>query len=90
MQARYPIALELSYSVLELHRRGEAGTGLTIDISSSALRFLAASPLTVGVRVEVAMNWPSRLNGEIPLQLVATSRYWTGHSDLRRGDGNGY
>ena len=29
MHNRYPIALELSYSVLDLHRQGETGTGLT-------------------------------------------------------------
>ncbi len=72
MQTRYAIALDLSYAGLDLHWQDETGTGQTIDISSSALRFRAARPLAVGVRVEVAIDWPPRLHGTIPLQLVVT------------------
>ena len=69
MQTRYAIALDLSYAGLDLHWQDETGTGQTIDISSSALRFRAARPLAVGVREEVAIDWPPRLHGTIPLQL---------------------
>ena len=69
VQTRYAIALDLSYAGLDLHWQDETGTGQTIDISSSALRFRAARPLAVGVRVEVAIDWPPRLHGTIPLQL---------------------
>jgi hypothetical protein len=71
-RARYALALELSYAVLDLIRHGETGTGMTIDISSSALRFMAARPLTVGRQLEVSVRWPLLLHGAIPLQLVAT------------------
>ena len=70
MQARYAIALELSYSVLDLDRQSEAGTGQTVDISSSALRFRAEHPPAVGLQLEVAINWPRLLHGITPLQLV--------------------
>jgi PilZ domain len=69
---RYPLALEMSYTVLNGMRRGEKGASQTLDLSSAALRFIAADPLALGIRVEVAINWPSLLDGCIPLQLVAT------------------
>jgi hypothetical protein len=64
--------LDLSYSLLDLDRHGETGTGQTVDISSSALRFLAERPLAIGLQVEVAISWPPRLHGNTPLQLVVT------------------
>lgn len=72
-QARYPLAIEISYAVLGDTRRGETRTGHTIDLNSSSLRFRAAEPLGVGATVEIAINWPSLAKGCIPMQLVATA-----------------
>ena len=72
MRARYPLALEMSYSVLNGTQRRETRASQTIDISSSSVRFTAAELLARGTRVEVAINWPRLLNDSIPLQLIAT------------------
>ena len=72
LHTRYPLAIEISYSVVDGARMGETGASKTIDLSSSALRFIAAKRLDVGTRLEVAFNWPIPLAGAIPLQLVCT------------------
>ena len=69
---RYTLSLEISYSVLDGTRAGDTGYSETIDLSSSAVRFMAAAPLPPGTPVEVAINWPVCLDGHIPLQLIAT------------------
>jgi len=46
------------------------GSGRTIDISSSGLKFAADRPLLVGQRIEVYIDWPVMLDGGVRLQLV--------------------
>jgi hypothetical protein len=70
--ARFNLALEMSYSVLEGGRRGETSASRTIDLSSSGLRFASPQPLPVGLRLQVAIDWPVRLDGRTALQLIAT------------------
>ena len=72
MHTRYPLALEMSYAVLDGAGPGPRGASRTLDLSSAALRFIATDPLTLGIRVEVAINWPVLLDGSVPLQLIAT------------------
>jgi PilZ domain len=71
MHTRYPLALEMSYSVLDGARMGERRASQTIDLSSSGVRFIAADPLALRTRVEIAINWPTLLEGRIALQLIA-------------------
>ena len=70
--ARFNLALEMSYSALDGGRRGETSASRTIDLSSSGLRFASLQPLPVGLRLQVAIDWPVRLDGRIALQLIAT------------------
>jgi hypothetical protein len=70
--ARFNLALEMSYSVLDGGRRGETSASQTIDLSSSGLRFASVEPLPVGLRLQVAIDWPVRLDGRTALQLIAT------------------
>jgi PilZ domain-containing protein len=67
--ARFPLALEMTYFVVDGARRGEKGISQTIDVSSSGLRFLTAYALPVGAQVDVVINWPISLDGHVPLQL---------------------
>jgi hypothetical protein len=46
------------------------GTGRTIDLSSSGLRFIADRPLVVGQRIAVYVDWPVLLHGTINIQLA--------------------
>ena len=72
LKSRYNLALELSYCVIGGSRCGEAGRGRTLDVSSAALRFAAERPLTAGGWMEIVVEWPTLLDGRIPLQLIAT------------------
>ena len=69
---RFPLALDVRYSVL--HRNGpiETGCGQLIDVSSSGLRFTAQAPVERGVKLDVAINWPVLLDGRIQLQLTVS------------------
>jgi hypothetical protein len=69
---RFKLDLEMSYSVLDGGRRGETGASRTIDLSSSGLRFEALQHLPVGLRLQIAIDWPVRLDGRVALQLIAT------------------
>ena len=70
LHARYPLDLEMSYLVLEGAHQGERFVTRTINMSSAGLRFVTTRPLHVGQRLEIAINWPPRLHGAVPLQLV--------------------
>jgi hypothetical protein len=72
VKTRYNLALEVSYCVLGGARSGEAGTGRTVDVSSAALRFAAERPLANGLGMEIVVDWPTLLDGRVPLKLIAT------------------
>jgi len=61
----------MSYSLLEGAGSGQTHASQTIDLSSSAVRFIAAEPLALGTRLQVAINWACSLDGGIALQLIA-------------------
>jgi hypothetical protein len=67
---RFPLALELRFTLDEGHEPTRVGTGRTIDVSSSGLRFTADRPLLIGHRILAYIDWPAVLNGDIKLQLV--------------------
>jgi hypothetical protein len=68
---RFPVSLDVRYRVagsgLDVN-----GSGRTIDMSSSGLKFTADRPLSVGQKVELSIDWPVRLDGQIQLQLVTS------------------
>jgi hypothetical protein len=51
-----------------------AGQGKTIDMSSSGILFAADAPLPLGNRIELAVDWPAKLNETCRLKLVASGR----------------
>ena len=69
--ARVPVNLPLRYTVLPRRRRLRTGEGRTLNVSSSGVCFIADGPLQPGNRIEVAMDWPQMLHGDVPLRLVA-------------------
>jgi hypothetical protein len=66
---RYPLSLEVRYASTG---RGpvEAGSGRTVDLSSSGLIFTSDRPLQVGRKLDVAVDWPVPLDGCVQLQLI--------------------
>jgi hypothetical protein len=71
---RYPIEREVRYKVLSKKDGDEAGTGTTINMSSSGVLFTTDHLLIPGKRLELAISWPAQLNGTCALKLVAKGR----------------
>lgn len=71
---RFPVREEVRYRVLQSKAVQYSGAGKTLDISSGGILFTTSEPLPAGRLVEISVNWPARLDGTCPLQLVATGR----------------
>jgi hypothetical protein len=69
---RFPLTLDVRYSVSYRRAPVETGSGQIIDLSSSGLRLAAQRPLEPGLTLDVAINWPVLLDGSVQLQLIAT------------------
>ena len=69
---RVPLNLELRYSVVGHRRSVETGSGRTIDMSSSGLSFTADRPLSIGQKLDLSIDWPVLLDGDVQLQLVVS------------------
>ena len=67
---RLPIAQDVRYKMLFGQRIAETGTGKTVNISSSGVWFTTDSVLTLGIPVELSMNWPVLLNESCPMKLM--------------------
>jgi hypothetical protein len=71
---RFPLQEELSYRVVNTKTERIAGTGRTLDMSSSGICFTTLEKLQIGRQVEVAVNWPALLDGNCALKFVAVGR----------------
>ena len=54
------------------------GKGWAVNMSSGGVLVASKNPFIVGTLVEMSIEWPSRLEGRIPLQLIATGRVLRG------------
>lgn len=71
---RFPIEREVRYKVLSKRSADEAGSGKTLNMSSSGVLFTAEHLLIPGKRIEVSISWPAQLNNKTNLKLVARGR----------------
>jgi c-di-GMP-binding flagellar brake protein YcgR len=69
---RYPLTLNVRYSVSRRRAPVEMCLGQLIDLSSSGLRFVGQGPLEPGLKLEIAINWPVLLDDHVQLQLIVT------------------
>ena len=69
---RFPLNLEVRYSVAGRRGPDEQGSGRTIDMSSSGLSFTADRPLSIGQKLDLSIDWPVLLDGDVQLQLVSS------------------
>jgi len=68
---RYRLTLGLRYVVHD--RRGfvrMTGSGQTVDVSTSGVRFTADTSLETGLRLKLFIDWPALLDGAVELQLT--------------------
>ena len=67
-----PIERDVRYTVMGGKKSiKQGGLGKTLNMSSGGVLFTIEYALLEKQRVEVAVNWPAKLNGEVALQLVA-------------------
>src|ERR1035437_233262 len=71
---RFPVREEVRYRVLHAKGLPASGVGKTLDIGSGGILFTTEERLPVGRLVEVAVNWPVRLDGACPLRFVAVGK----------------
>jgi hypothetical protein len=72
--SRFPIEREIRYKTLNQRTEVLAGSGKTLNISSSGVLFTTDHDLPVGTRLEVSISWPAQLNERCLLNLVARGR----------------
>jgi hypothetical protein len=78
LAVRYPLELGIRFRSLS-EKSSFSGVGLVVNASRRGVLVVSRDDITVGARVEMLLDWPFRLDGRIPLQLVAAGRV------LRRG-----
>jgi DNA-binding NarL/FixJ family response regulator len=72
--ARFPCKLAVSYQALEHPFLSGVATSETLNISSKGLLFPTDEPLQAGQLLQVSVDWPARLENQVPLKLVAEGR----------------
>jgi CheY-like chemotaxis protein len=72
--ARFDCHLAVSYQTLEKPFLSGEGSSETINISSKGVLFRADEALEPGQLIQVSVDWPARLENQIPLKLVAEGR----------------
>ncbi len=72
--ARFPCRLAVTYQALEHPFLSGVATSETLNISSKGLLFATAEPLQAGQLLQVSVDWPARLEDQVPLKLVAEGR----------------
>jgi hypothetical protein len=70
LKRRFAVEQDVRYKMLYGQRIAETGVGRTTNISSSGIWFSTSSPLTVGMPIEISMNWPVLLNDSCPMKLM--------------------
>ncbi len=70
---RFPLDLKIRYRTLG-RGRPLAGTGWVVNISSGGVLVVCQHELNTGTRLELNIDWPSLLDGHVPLQLVTLGR----------------
>jgi hypothetical protein len=81
LNRRYPIAAELEYRAVGNDGVTLEGIGQTINLSTGGVLFQSDQALRVGLRIELAINWPARLNDSLALNLCVSGR-------VSRSEGN--
>ena len=74
LTSRFPFREEVRYRVLNSRLNKIAGAGRTLNMGSGGILFTTEEKLPLGRSVEVAVDWPARLDGVCALQFVASGK----------------
>jgi hypothetical protein len=72
-KVRFPLELRVRYRSLA-RRCPAVGTGVVINMSRSGVLVSSEHAISEGARVELSIEWPSLLDGRVPLQVVTVGR----------------
>jgi hypothetical protein len=72
--SRFPVREEVKYKILHTQLLNTTGSGQTLNIGSGGILFTTEERLPIGRMVEIAVNWPARLDGTCALKFVAVGR----------------
>ena len=67
---RYDFELALRFYYTDHRGAVRVGSGVTIDLSRTGVRFQTEEPPPTGTRVEARISWPFLLQNTCPLELV--------------------
>jgi len=67
---RFGIERPVRYRFLYGSLIGQVASGRSVDASSNGVLLESETELKVGDPLELLIDWPAQLNGEVPLQLV--------------------
>ncbi len=71
---RFPCRLAVSYQTLEHPVIAGQGSSETLNIGSKGILFTGSEELRTGQLLQVSVEWPVRLENQVPLKLVAEGR----------------
>ena len=66
---RYLVSTNLLYRLAASDPSARYGRGTSVDISSGGLLFEAEEQLPTNTRIELTIQWPTRINDDIQLTL---------------------
>jgi DNA-binding NarL/FixJ family response regulator len=72
--ARFPCRLAVSYQTLEHPILSGHGSSETLNIGSKGILFTSNEQFQAGQLLQVSLDWPARLENQVPLKLVAEGR----------------
>jgi hypothetical protein len=78
--SRFPLCEEVKYKLVH-GKVITTGIGKTLNIGSGGVLFTTEQRLPLGRMVEIAVNWPARLDGICPLKFVASGRVIRSEAD---------
>ena len=68
MRARFPVELPVRYRTVA--RDPYTGQGLVVNMSSRGVLVAHRHEIGAGATIELNIDWPSLLDGRVPLKLV--------------------
>lgn len=71
---RYPIRQALTFAAVRRGVPGRAHSGVSLDMSSCGMRFLADADVRTGQALALVIEWPARLNEQVALALHVDAR----------------
>jgi hypothetical protein len=80
---RYPIAADVEFSALSADGVALQGLGRTVNLSAGGVLFESDQVLDAGMRIELVIAWPVRLNDALNLNLRVSGR-------VARSNGNAH